>query len=61
MRSRILTLCLLLCCTTTPLALAASHLAVKTVIPVGNNPQQVVITPNKAEVYVTNYNDSTVS
>jgi len=40
---------------------SAGTLTVSAVIPVGKAPQQAVITPNGAEVYVTNHSDSTVS
>ncbi len=40
---------------------SAGTLTVSAVVPVGNSPQEAVVTPNGAEVDVTNYADNTVS
>ena len=57
---RILFIVFLILCAPTGLV-SGSTLTVNAVIPVGKNPQEAVITPNGAEVYVTNYSDNTVS
>src|SRR5258708_35828223 len=60
MNFRKLSIYLLLSCLMASSVLAGT-LTVSAVIPVGKSPQRTVITPNGAEVYVTNLNDNTVS
>src|SRR5258708_31864471 len=60
MNFRKLSIYLLLSCLMASSVLA-NTLTVSAVIPVGKRPQRAVMTPNGAEVYVTNFNDNTVS